>query len=107
MNHKKWFNWTVLACIWLFITSFLYALIGSVLIFGTEEGKTMLQRFVNDELNTVFMYVFSLGSVMAVSIVCTMIMSLSKKASKLDRLDEEIEKYYNARVRLDRKIREL
>ena len=47
------------------------------------------------------------GCILATSIVFSFIVSLSKQSDKLDRLDEETEKYYKARKRIEQKINQL
>jgi flagellar basal body-associated protein FliL len=107
MKSKTWFTLSAISTFWMFLTTLLYASIASVLLFGTSEGKEMIRKFVMDELNTHFIMIMSTGCIIAISIVSSFILLLSKQSDKLDRLDEETEKYYKARRRLEEKINKL
>jgi hypothetical protein len=107
MKSKTWFTLSAISTFWMFLTTLSYASISSVLLFGTSEGKEMIRKLVMNELNTNFLMIMSTGCIIATSIVCSFIVSLSKQSDKLDRLDEETEKYYKARRRLEEKINKL
>jgi hypothetical protein len=107
MKNKTWFTISAISTFWIFITALLYTLIGSVLLFGTGEGKETLRHFIMGELNTNFIMIMSTGCLIASPIVCTFIISLSKQSDKLDNLDEATQKYYEARQRLEQKINKL
>lgn len=107
MKHKKWFNWSIFFCFIMFITGMVYSLIGLVNLFGEKEGVLEFQRFVNNELNTKFIIILSVSNVLGISVIISFLTSLSKQSSKLDKLDEEIIKYQDARIRLNKKINEL
>jgi len=107
MNNKKWFKLSAISAFWIFLTSSIYTLMGSVLLFVTGEGKEMLKKFMMNKLNTDFIMIMSTGSMFASAIILTFILSLSKQSDELDKLDEETQKYYKARKRLEEKINNL
>ncbi len=107
MDNKKWFKMSTISSFWIFLTSLIYTLIGSVLLFFTGEEKEMLKKFIMNELNTDFIMIMSTGSMFASAIISSFILSLSKQSDKLDKLDEETQKYYEARKRLEQKINNL
>jgi hypothetical protein len=107
MKYKYWFRLVVMSCLWLFFTTMIYGFIGIVLFIGDEQEIVTLQKFVMGELNTNFILVMSLGSLLGISIITTFLLSLSKDSDKLDELDKAIVDYHESKRRLDRKIREL
>ena len=107
MKHKIWFNWSIFFCVIMFITGVVYITIGLVNLFGEEVGKLEFQNFINDNLNTKFITVLSILNLVGMSVITTFLLSMSKQSNKLDKLDEEIIKYQNARFRLSKKINEL
>lgn len=104
MKHKTWFNWSLFFCFIMLLTGMIYISIGLVNLYGTEEGKSEFQKFINGELNTKFITIISVINVLGISVITTFLLSLSKQSHKLDRLDEAAIEYYEATERLKRKI---
>lgn len=107
MKHKIWFNWSIFFCFIMFVSGMVYSLIGLVNLFGEEHGKLEFQNFVNNNLNTKFITVLSILNILGISVIVTFLLSMSKQSNKLDKLDEEIIKYQDARIRLSKKLDEL
>lgn len=106
-RHIVWFRLATISCFFIFITSMLFAMIGLGNTFVEPGNKINFQNLVNDTLNTDFITIMCGISALGSSIICSILMSISRDASKFDALDEERAKYYNARMRLERKLNDL
>jgi hypothetical protein len=104
MRNKTWVIAASISTGWLFITSLIYIVCGMSI---KALNQIKVQEEIYDSTLYNILFVMSLGCLIAGPTLFVWIQKIIKKSDKLDRLDEEIQKYKDAKAKLINKINNL
>lgn len=107
LTYKFLFKASKIGCLVIFLNSIIFAIIGLGNLLGDGQSVISFRSFVMDMLNTEFVAIICILSIISMAFIVTLILSLEDKADKFEKLDDEIFKLNKTRQRLNHKINQM